>query len=420
MTQKTVQKLFDYLMAEEQDLYEQLSGELEALDYVIRTNDARDYLYAYPRSGKRLMVLLTAHMDTVHKTPPEYVFFDERYNVMWTPEGLGADDRAGCYGIMELLGRGLRPTVLFTMGEEKGCTGSKAFLQDFPTNQQSYSMIVALDRKGVDDAVFYDNDAQDFHEYVEGWGFTKAHGSHTDISKIGPAWKINSVNLSIGYINQHMLSEHLLIDNMMRTLDKVEQVFRSKVKRFEYVEKTWPVVTTYSAVKKTWNRELMRWEDEDGKPVYSGTAWDKQSYGGYDSYDDYDYGYGRSSYRKEDHYGAQADAEADAKAVDDGYKQNAIVIVKTEDKTDYENLSAVACLWCGKKNNDFMDLDTHEGSSANLICKDCFEEQQGYFCVECGYPVLAAMEDTDYVEQFNMQLCNLCFEGMFASSVDAR
>ena len=44
-------------------------------------------------------VMLVAHMDTVFKTPPKNIYYDRRQRVMWSPQGLGADDRAGIFDI---------------------------------------------------------------------------------------------------------------------------------------------------------------------------------------------------------------------------------------------------------------------------------------------------------------------------------
>ena len=42
-------------------------------------------------------------------------------NVMISPDGLGADDRAGVFMIMNIVKAGFRPHVIFTTDEE-GCT----------------------------------------------------------------------------------------------------------------------------------------------------------------------------------------------------------------------------------------------------------------------------------------------------------
>ena len=63
---------------------------------------------------------LVAHMDTVHTNQPVNIFFDEQEEVMWSPQGLGADDRAGVFSIVEIIERGYRPTIILTTDEEIG------------------------------------------------------------------------------------------------------------------------------------------------------------------------------------------------------------------------------------------------------------------------------------------------------------
>ena len=48
-------------------------------------------------------IALVAHMDTVFKTPAYELFYDRKKNVMWSPTGMGADDRAGVFSILQLL-----------------------------------------------------------------------------------------------------------------------------------------------------------------------------------------------------------------------------------------------------------------------------------------------------------------------------
>ncbi len=60
---------------------------------------------------------LVAHLDTVHSVPVKDLFYDTQQGVMWSPQGIGADDRAGVYSILEIIGRGYRPTVILTTDE---------------------------------------------------------------------------------------------------------------------------------------------------------------------------------------------------------------------------------------------------------------------------------------------------------------
>ena len=59
---------------------------------------------------------LVAHADTVFKSPPKDFFYDKDKNVMWSPQGLGADDRAGIFAIMKIVSLGQRPHIIITTG----------------------------------------------------------------------------------------------------------------------------------------------------------------------------------------------------------------------------------------------------------------------------------------------------------------
>lgn len=183
-------------------------------------------------------VALTAHLDTVFTTPPTRIFYDRAKNVMWSPEGLGADDRAGVYAITQIVKSGLRPTIIFTTDEELGCKGAEKLVKDMPHAPMDLKYIIELDRRGSDDCVFYQCDNSDFEEYVESYGFVMNFGSFSDISVICPAWKVAGVNLSIGYYDEHSYSETLYIGQMLNTINKVKKMLEQAgtAPSFEYKE----------------------------------------------------------------------------------------------------------------------------------------------------------------------------------------
>ena len=53
----------------------------------------KDYLVAIGD----IPIALVAHLDTVFKTPVSKLYYDRQEGVLWSPDGLGADDRAGAY-----------------------------------------------------------------------------------------------------------------------------------------------------------------------------------------------------------------------------------------------------------------------------------------------------------------------------------
>lgn len=182
-------------------------------------------------------IALVAHMDTVFKTPPtkDEIFYDKKKNVIWSPAGLGADDRAGVFAILSIVGSGLRPHVIFTTDEEIGAIGAEE-LSKMPCPFKDLRYLIQLDRRGHDDCVFYDCDNKNFTTYVESFGFIENWGSFSDISMLCPAWKIAGVNLSIGYFNEHSTIEHLNTSILLSTISKVKKMLKANdIPKFEYI-----------------------------------------------------------------------------------------------------------------------------------------------------------------------------------------
>lgn len=178
---------------------------------------------------------LVAHLDTVFDQP-RYVQNDD--GVLSGKFGLGADDRAGVYGIIHLLNMGFRPTVIFLEDEEIGGVGAKKFVADYTELNVNY--LIELDRQGATDAVFYDCGNTEFEDYVCDFGFKTAYGSFSDISILGPHFDLGAVNLSIGYFGQHTTREMLFIDLMMATIEKVSKMLSDNNEiRFDCQEIQW-------------------------------------------------------------------------------------------------------------------------------------------------------------------------------------
>lgn len=198
-------------------------------DNVIKT---KDYIYA----EGNIPVMLIAHLDTVHHSLPKNIFHDQNQNVLWSPEGLGADDRAGVWAILQLITAEQKPYILFTTQEEVGGLGAYKVIDEIKTIPP-INLIIELDRKGSNDAVFYDCDNLDFTDYVEKFGFIKSYGSFSDISIICPKWGIAGVNLSTGYYNAHTKEEYLNLNELNDVISRVKIMFDNLPSDpFEYIE----------------------------------------------------------------------------------------------------------------------------------------------------------------------------------------
>lgn len=185
----------------------------------------------------KIPIALVAHLDTVFKSPPNEIYYDQKKEVVWSPQGLGADDRAGVFIIMKLLQEGLRPHVIFTTGEEIGGVGASILTKVFPKPPFNVKYLVELDRQGISDCVFYDCDNPSFEEYINSFGYVTAWGTFSDISEICPVWKIAGVNLSVGYIREHSVSETLFLKGTYSTIERVRKMLAAagEAQTFDYI-----------------------------------------------------------------------------------------------------------------------------------------------------------------------------------------
>lgn len=214
-----------------------------------------DYLYAIGD----IPIGLVAHVDTVFPEPPEDIYYDREKGVMWSPQGLGADDRAGVFAILKIIQSGLRPTVIFTTNEEVGGLGAAQLVKDFPECPISnLKYLIQLDRRGTNDCVFYDCYNEDFITYVESFGFIEAFGTFSDIAELCPAWDVVGVNLSIGYENEHTRYETLHLKPWMATIEKVKRMLKEKdIPDFEYIEYSY----SYNGTKWGYDEKYKDWYD---------------------------------------------------------------------------------------------------------------------------------------------------------------
>jgi hypothetical protein len=165
---------------------------------------------------------------------------------------LGADDRAGIFGIIEILRtcktEGLpEPSVLITNYEEGGGVGVKAFLKTDLFETEGLRLMIELDRKGCNEYVDYLDVPAKVDDYA-------------------------GVNLSIGYYDQHTANEVLHIDEMYMTIDRVLSMIDDPIEELYECE---PYAYTY-------------------KGKGSGTSKHDKKHMGYSEYD-----YGAYDYKNE-------------------------------------------------------------------------------------------------------------------------
>ena len=203
-------------------------------------------------------VLLVAHLDTVHEKPVRTICTSQQGNILMSPQGVGGDDRCGVYALVNAYEMSdSKPWLLFTCDEETGGKGARAFADDYedgklPNTLGLMKMILEVDRRGHQDAVYYDCGNEEFEAYIASKGFQTEYGTFSDISVIAPVIGVAAVNLSAGYYNAHTLHEFIDRRHINATLEKVveiiEEASQEDFPQYEYVEAFWDLLDYYGNI----------------------------------------------------------------------------------------------------------------------------------------------------------------------------
>lgn len=192
-------------------------------------NDAVSSEGAYVYIQGNAPILLIAHLDTVHSESVQVICKSDNGNIWMSPQGIGGDDRCGVYALIKIHAEcSIKPHLLFTCDEEIGGIGAKYFTLDYLAGAFKellrIKLIIEIDRKGKNDAVYYDCSNAKFEEYISSKGFKTAQGVFSDISIIAPALGVAAVNLSSGYYNPHTPHEYINIRHLFNTIAKVKAI----------------------------------------------------------------------------------------------------------------------------------------------------------------------------------------------------
>ena len=179
-------------------------------------------------------VLLVAHLDTVYNDIPSIICRSADGRYIMSPQGIGGDDRCGVYMILQII-KEVRCHVLFCEDEEVGGRGARAF--EGSGLEVDVNYIVEMDRRGNNDAVFYNCDNPEFTEFVCSFGFREAAGSFSDISVVAPYLKTAAVNISAGYYNEHRLHEVIDSFALQNNIERITRMVQTQTEKFPYMKR---------------------------------------------------------------------------------------------------------------------------------------------------------------------------------------
>ena len=177
------------------------------------------------------------------------IFHDREEEVIWSPDGLGADDRVGVFLTLSMVRAGLKPSILFTTDEESGSASGRHFAETYRKKFKKLGInyIMQLDRSGYNDCVFYQCESKRFEQYIKTFGWETAAGSFSDISVLCPVLKVAGVNLSVGYFNEHSQTEMVDLFTMSKNYDIIYYMVEKSIeiqKPYKYIPKVFKIPET--------------------------------------------------------------------------------------------------------------------------------------------------------------------------------
>ncbi len=231
-------RLEDFVMPSQKVLY----GKLRRMFKATAISSKGNYILVPGEAP----IMLIAHLDTVHEESVKQICKTQNGNILMSPQGIGGDDRCGVYALVRAHRTAeKKPWLLFTCDEEIGGVGAKKFAEHhrkgkLPKELDGLKILVEIDRKGENDAVYYECANDEFEDYITSKGFVTNFGSFSDISVIAPELGVAAVNLSSGYYNAHTLHEYVNRAHLNATVEKVGAIIADASKedfpKYEYVD----------------------------------------------------------------------------------------------------------------------------------------------------------------------------------------
>ena len=188
-------------------------------------------------------ITLVSHMDihpiidNNHKDKKLLSFL----NTVYCKTGIGGDDRCGILVILELLDRGYRPNIIFTEKEEVGRVGVRKLIENHLdllleiTKVSPY--LLGLDRKGFNEAVFYECNNLEFREFIiNEYSLELNRGSFSDVSNLGLSLDKAICNVSVCYYSAHSENEYVNLKKLKLMIDKIELMVKdsNNIKSYSY------------------------------------------------------------------------------------------------------------------------------------------------------------------------------------------
>ena len=212
--------------------------------------------------------LLSAHADQVGAETLKHV--EIKQGILSGNCNLGADDKNGCWLILELLKK--YPDLNFVFSNQEEIGGNIQYLlEQEQASLESIPYALVFDRKGKGDIVGTKNDycVSEFEDDIstigKEYGFKPAYGVWSDADKISDY--LSCVNLSCGYYNAHTDNEYTVISELLNSLEYAKAIIENITDYYPAPDKDYGYDYGYDWLDRDtigWETSsIYEWEEED-------------------------------------------------------------------------------------------------------------------------------------------------------------
>lgn len=174
----------------------------------------------------------SCHLDSVHsKDGTQTALYDQEMGLVYKEDGLplGADDAAGIWLMLQMVGEGVPGVYGFHFSEERGGVGSSTLARLYPDFLKRFKHAIAFDRRGTTSVITYqgmgkccsNEFALALADQLNQGGLTLAPddtGIYTDTAEFVDIIP-ECTNLSVGYDREHSGHETLDVNFLFSLRD---------------------------------------------------------------------------------------------------------------------------------------------------------------------------------------------------------
>ena len=216
-------------------------GSEEQMDTLLPEDIQQDEVGNYFIEIGKSESIFTAHLDTVCEqdvVEVNHIVEEINGNVIIRTDGntiLGADDRAGVLVLLHMIEHRIPGLYYFFIGEEVGRIGSRGIAESTPEMFRRYERCISFDRKGLGSVItsqmgetccsqtFAQALTSELAQHTGHVFFCDNNGSYTDSYSFNDLIP-NCTNISVGYFDQHSVSEYINITYLVKLCKAVTEI----------------------------------------------------------------------------------------------------------------------------------------------------------------------------------------------------